>query len=221
MKKHILGIVAASTLFGCTLPVYAQSNSNDEVSESTKLSIDSSQVSEQEIDKAKEIVNIINELDQNLDMYNLSNNSQSDIEKLDKDAQEFYNLYKQAIEQNDGKVTQEETIGFLNSASSGDTNVSTTSAMKLPSLGEVKKYNLSNKEVNDIVKLAGVHGSGWALITALAGRFAKKPTLLTILIIGVPALGAATINACNSNNKGVVIQDIRIGATHSFSCYAR
>jgi hypothetical protein len=41
------------------------------------------------------------------------------------------------------------------------------------------------------------------------------------LIIAVPALGWAVLNACNRYNKGVIIKDVRIGASHSFSCSAR
>ena len=63
-----------------------------------------------------------------------------------------------------------------------------------------------------------MYASGWAVLNAIAKAFKKSPTLLNAMLIAIPALGLATLNKCNKDNRGVIITDVRIGATHSFSC---
>lgn len=56
-------------------------------------------ISQEEVDEAQKVVDIIMELDEKLNMYDLSVNTSSDIENLSEEAQYFYSLYHEKSEQ--------------------------------------------------------------------------------------------------------------------------
>ncbi|MCF3943809.1 hypothetical protein [Oceanobacillus alkalisoli] len=64
-------------------------------------------------------------------MDNLSEHKASDIEKLSPEAQQFYKLYKNEINnvEGDGEVTKEEVLSFLNTAHSSDEFSETNDSM--------------------------------------------------------------------------------------------
>jgi ABC-type Fe3+-hydroxamate transport system substrate-binding protein len=219
LQKLIISLVTAATLFACASPSVS-------LASSTKLP----QVSDEQVADMEKVIDIIGELDRsNLNMENLAENKPDDINKLSADAKGFYYIYAQASE--GSEVDTVEALSVIHTAyESMDPTTQTTkqASMSKPTyvapssiIGGVKTYKLSNQQVVDIGKLVGVHGAGWGLILAIAKKFAKTPTLATGLIIAVPALGWAVLNACNRYNKGVIIKDIRIGASHNFSCSAR
>ena len=179
-------------------------------------------VSEEEVAEATKLVNAIDELNANLNMNDLSKNSETEIRKLSKEAQDFYYLYK---DQSNGKATKEDALNLMNEALETEDTKLASSKDTIQKTGydviSEKKYYLSNQNVKDFVKQAGVNGSFWGLMTAIAKAFKKSPTYVTGLIVAIPALGAAVLNACNKYDKGVVITDLRVGATHNFSCTAR
>lgn len=211
MKKIVTSAVCATMLISATSTFAASAEDNSYTG--------SKQVTQENVSQVKEMIDIINTLDTELNMYDLSKNNQQDIEKLDKESQEFYYLYKGTTESSQ-PLTQEAMLGVLNSyvQSSQESNQSN---MGVSSIGSIKKYNFSNSEVNTIIDLVADYGTGWAFVTALAKAFGKNPTALTLLIVAVPALGATAIKRCNSKSKGIVITDTRIGATHSYTCTSR
>ncbi|WP_375106085.1 hypothetical protein AB9L15_04100 [Lysinibacillus fusiformis] len=87
-----------------------------------------------------------------------------------------------------------------------------------PPLVEVKETKMSNQEVNEILKAAGLNAGAWGFLTALAKKWGKSPTWRTLMMVALPTLGAAGLNSCNQYNKGVIITDTRIGATHMYGC---
>lgn len=228
MKKALIATTLSFTLLAGGLSPFgnsAEAKTNDVTNQTVYA--DKLQFSEKEVEVAKNILNIINELDQNrnLNMYNLSENKQSDIDKLDKDVQEFYSLYKQAYEQANGQLNTADTIEILRSYYYQNINsvqeVQPVEQVTAASVISIKEYKISNQQVTEITKLAGLYGSGWAFMNALAKKFGKSPTFLNMLLVAIPALGVAGLNTCNRYNKGVIITDYRIGATHNFSCSAQ
>lgn len=178
------------------------------------------EVTPEDVAKIGNVVKLINEIDKSgLNMDDLSKNSPEDIEKLSDEAQEFYYLYKNellALKDKNQTASKEEAAQFIHKASNQMGTEATTS-----SIGSIKKYYLTNQDVNDIVKASNWNGGFWAVITGIAQKYGKKPTWATAVIIGISILGAATLDICNRKGKGVVIQDVRIGATHQWSCYSR
>ncbi|MEK4380348.1 hypothetical protein [Bacillus sp. FSL R5-0434] len=219
MKKFIISAVTTTMLTtGVALP-YANAQKKPQL-----VSMDEStpNVNVNEIAKAKEITDIIKDLDKKLNMYDLSKNKKSDIDKLDKEEQEFYYLFKRASENANGKLTQEDTLKLLNSYYQNNVKQSENkSLVSAASVIKKRDWKLSNSQVNNIVTLVNLHGTGWGLMIALAKAFAKSPTLLTMLIVAVPALGGAALARCNKKGKGIIISDLQVGATHSFSCRSR
>ncbi|MED4631561.1 hypothetical protein P9443_01365 [Peribacillus frigoritolerans] len=185
------------------------------------------QVSKEQIGDTQELIDVVNELDQsNLNMDNLSKNKQSEIKKLSKEAQEFYYIFEQVVKENGDDA--EKAIATLatyyqsmNNVNVASTKQEASGQVSASSIGAVKNYYLSNTQVNNIIKDAGLYGGTWAVLSAIAKAFAKKPTLLTAMLVAIPVLGVAALNECNKYSKGVVITDVRIGATHSWSCAAR
>ncbi|WP_208590832.1 hypothetical protein [Gracilibacillus suaedae] len=223
MKKIFLLLVLVFTVFSFTIggPVSAQTNQDVE-GNSLKIV----NFNQGDIDKVHNVVGIINEIEKSeLDMENLSGNSKEEINKLSQAAQEFYFLYEEKVDElniNYGENVEIEVLNFINEVSNDyEMNSSETAAIQAASLGGVYKYYLSNQQVKDIAAAAGVNGTFWGLMAAIAKKFAKKPTYITALIVAVPALGASLLTACNRKGKGIVIKDIRVGATHSWSCYSQ
>ena len=219
MKKNLVSIIAFVFLFSCLAPSsisFAQEDSNKEVDFMNEFS-----ASEEEMAQLDKLLNAIEEIDQNLDMENLSENKQEDINSLSLEAQQLYELYKTELEQ-DNEVSQLDAINVLKESFDGELKTEGVAKASALSIGSVKEYKLSNSDVRTILGLIGVHGTGWAFLKELVKKFSGKgPTLLTILIIGLPAIGGAALAVCNRKGKGVIIKDIRIGASHNFSCSSR
>ncbi|MFJ7939630.1 hypothetical protein ACIQYG_14120 [Peribacillus sp. NPDC096622] len=217
LKKGIVSVVSAVTLLSCISPSASFA--------STKMDTPTVKVSKEQVADMQEVIDVVNELERsNLNMDNLSKNKQKDINRLSSDAKEFYYIYSQASKNGKLDTTQMMSVfhTYYNAMNNPTTkHASSNQGITTSSIGSVKTYNLSNQQVKDIGNLVGVHGSGWGLALAIAKHFGKNPTLATLLIMAVPALGWATLNACNRYSKGVKIKDIRIGASHSFSCSAR
>ncbi|MFC2948858.1 hypothetical protein [Virgibacillus sediminis] len=221
--KKLFSLIIATTLlvstFGSSV-AFAEGDSmvKDAPELSKSVQVD---VSEEDLAKVQVMVNAIEELDQNLDMENLSKNKKRDIKQLSNEAQELYYLYTKKANKVNGKgdVSPEEVLSFLNTASSSFSEP----GMVEPnySIRSVKRYYLTHQQVTDIVKGSAWNGGFWGMMAAIAKIWGKSPTVLTAMIVAIPTLGAATINLCNRYNTGIVIQDIRVGATHSFSCYPR
>ncbi len=219
MKKVLISTVSFAMLSGVVTPFSTtHAATKNEVND-----VEAIQVSQAEIDEAQKVVDIINSLDEKLNMNDFTKNDLETIESLNNDEREFYNQFKEATERNGGQLDEEGAINVINSVYH-ETIARDNAPVRMAaasSVGSVKDYKLSNQEVKDIADIAGVHGTGWGFVTGIAARFGKKPTILSMLILAVPALGAIAINRCNKNGKGVIITDLRIGATHSFSCRAR
>lgn len=92
---------------------------------------------------------------------------------------------------------------------------------QLPPLIRTKDFHLSQKDVSELKKMAGIYGTGWGLINAWAKKLGKSATWINMMLLAVPALGVATIDACNKRDKGVIITRTSYGATHTFTCKAK
>ncbi|QWI46928.1 hypothetical protein [Bacillus mycoides] len=212
-NKCLLVTFTTMLAFSYTAPSsisYAEENKN--------VNTANTEVSGAEIAKTKEVMDVIQELDQNLDMENLSNNNPEDILKLSKASQDFYYSYKNLSELNNGNVSANNVANLIASkVNENSINNNPNYAAQYATVRS-KDFYISNYQVNEVVKLAGLHGTGWGFAIALAKKFGKSPTWVTLMIVAVPALGAGALNYCNNKNKGVIINRLSIGATHSFTC---
>ncbi|MCM3181141.1 hypothetical protein ACUXHY_005407 [Cytobacillus horneckiae] len=214
-KKTLISTVAGVALIGSISPT---------ISFASTEKVETINVTQEQVNEVEDLFNVVMEIENSsLDMVTLSNNAKSDIEALSKDAQRLYSLYAEFSNNGEIQLTEEQSFSLLNLyLTNPNSSQSIVSQGIAPaSIGSVKEYKLSHQDVVDIGKLVGVHGTGWGFLAAIAKKFAKKPTYATMLIVAVPALGWSVLNACNRYNKGVIIKDIRIGATHNFSCSAR
>jgi hypothetical protein len=189
----------------------------------TQLEVSSVEVSKEQIYNVQKMANVVKELDKKLNMEDLSQNSEKDINKLSKEAKEFYNLYVEVSASGEGDVAQALVLlgSYYNTINTESSTQQVEGQVSTMSIGGVYNYYLSNQQVRDIIATAGVNGGFWAVLSAAMKHFAKSPTLLTAMIVALPALGAATLNACNRYAKGVVITDVRVGTFHNFSCAPR
>lgn len=179
------------------------------------------EVSQEDIDKAEKIVSIIENLEEKLDMEELQNNTKENIDSLDQDSKEFYYLYEKYSQENNNKMDAESVFKLISAYANNDYSITSDSENQMTTARvnvKVKEYKISNQRVRDVVNLVGIHGTGWAFAIALAKKFGKNPTWVTLMIVAVPALGAAGLNACNRKNKGIIITRTTIGATSMFSC---
>ncbi len=216
LNKGLLVTFTTMLAFSYTVPSsisYAEENNTINT-----VNTANTEVSNAEVTKTKELMDIIQELDQNLDMENLSNNNPEDVLKLSKTAQDFYHSYKSISDSNNGSVSADSVVNLIASKVNENSINNNPNYAAQYAVVRSKDFYISNYQVNQVVKLAGLHGTGWGFATALAKKFGKSPTWVTLMIVAVPALGAATLNYCNSKNKGVIINRLSIGATHNFSC---
>jgi hypothetical protein len=179
-------------------------------------------VSLEELENTAILVDSINELDQKLDMENLSSNSQEEINQLSVEAKELYNLIVSYEKQKSTSLTGEDVLPLFNEyvekLNKNEISRSNEYSIAPAAVINYKEYKISNADIQKLVKLAGLNGGFWATATAIAKIWAKSPTVLTLMIAAVPALGVAGLNLCNSKNKGVIITKIGSGATNSYSC---
>ncbi|EQB34797.1 hypothetical protein M948_20670 [Virgibacillus sp. CM-4] len=178
-------------------------------------------VTKKEVENTGILVDSINELDQKLDMENLSSNSQGEINKLSKEARELYNAIVSYEDQKSTPLTGDDTLTVLsshiNKLNSGINKIEEPTVKPMGVIN-YKEYKISNSKIQKLVKAAGLNGGFWATATAIAKVFGKSPTALTLMLGAVPVLGVSGLNMCNSKNKGVIITKIGSGATNSYSC---
>lgn len=212
-KKCLLVTFTTMLAFSYTAP-----SSISYAEENKSVNTTKSEVSGAEIAKTKEMMDVIQELDQNLDMENLSRNNPEDILKLSKEAQDFYHSYKNMSDINNGNVSADNVVNLIASKVNESSINDNSNNAAMYSTVRSKDFYISNYQVNEVIKLVGLHGTGWGFAIALAKKFGKSPTWVTLMIVAVPALGAAAINYCNSKNKGIIINRLSFGATHTFTC---
>lgn len=212
LKKTIVCVVSAATLLSAVSPTTSFAKSN-------KPSIKTTEEQAAEVQSLFDLIEEINK--SGLDMENLSVNEKHEIDKLSNEAQELYYIYEQTI--NEQGTDLDKAIATLATYYQKNVEDSTNTYRQLSTstIGNYKEYYLTHQQVVDITKAAGLHSGGWTFISAIAKIFGKNPTALTAMIIAIPTLGAATLNACNRYDKGVIIRDFRVGATHNFSCFPR
>src|SRR5690606_16172308 len=93
--------VSAIAIFASVVPATSFA------SEKTTPTIEVSKVSKKQVSDAKEMINVIEEIDRSkLNMDNLSKNKQTDIDRLSEEAQQFYYIFEQAVSENGNNVEQ-------------------------------------------------------------------------------------------------------------------
>lgn len=222
MKKILsLFVVVSMLTFSLSINNVAHAQSNEEMTDST--------VSSEELAKVETMVKAIEELDEKIGLGNLANlEKSSDIEQnefdsLSKETQDFFNFVKEIEEENSSLLTGENGFAIL-SAYVNNLDSKTmklqANAMKVTaySVGSVKEHKISNSKMKELNLAVGGNTGFWSLAAAVAKTFAKSPTALTLFIVAIPAVGIYALNVCNKKGKGIIIQDIRIGASHSYSC---
>lgn len=205
-----IGIIIMSLVLFVTFSTsgLAQASGND------------NQPTAKEVMNSEILIDAINELDQKLDMENLSNNSKNEINELSKDAKELYNYILNYDNQKSTSLTGEDALSIFNNYIMENDGIDKNANSGIQPTGVInyKKYKISNAKINELVKLAGLNGGFWATATAIAKVFGKNPTALTLMIAAVPMLGIAGLNLCNSKGKGIVITKAGSGAVNTYSC---
>jgi hypothetical protein len=81
-----------------------------------------------------------------------------------------------------------------------------TPGISNPSTPSKAQYiTISHEEIVELTKAAGLYGSTWGAINAVAAKFKKSPTWLNIMLAVVPSVGIAYLNYQDKNNRGVKI----------------
>jgi len=211
LKKIGLVIMSLVMAFAFVSPSLAQASSSDKTNVTAK-----------ELENTEIVIDAINELDQKLDMENLSSNSSEEINKLSKEAKELYNSIVNYENQKSTPLTGNDAITVLsthfNKLNNNEINNSKESTIQPMAVINYKEYKISNAKIKQLNKAVGLNSGFWATASAIAKIFAKSPTALTLMLAAVPMLGMAGINACNSKDKGIIITKIGSGATNSYSC---
>jgi hypothetical protein len=218
MKKILSVFIAVSMLtFSLSINNVAHAQSNEESTDST--------VSIEELAKVGTIVKAIEELDKKIGLENLDNLEklsdikQNDFDSLSKETQDFFNFVKEAEKENSSLITGENGLSVLSTyVHNLDSLDSKTMKATIASVGSVTERKISNAQMKNL-NLAVTGNSGfWTLSGAIAKTFAKSPTALTMFIVAIPIIGIFALNVCNKKEKGVIVKDVRIGASHSYSC---
>lgn len=218
MKKILSVFIAVSMLtFSLSVNNAAHAQSNEESTDST--------VSSEELAKVETMVKAIEELDKKIGLENLDNLEklsdieQNDFDSLSKETQDFYNFVKEIEEENSSLITGENGLAVLSTYINNlDSLDSKTMKATTYSVGSVKERKISNSQMKSLNLAVGGNTGFWSVSAAVAKTFAKSPTALTMFIVAIPAIGIYALNVCNKKEKGVIIKDIRIGASHSYSC---
>lgn len=214
--KKILSVFIAVSMLTLSLSInnVAHAQSNEEMTDST--------VSSEELAKVETMVKAIKELDKKIGLENLENLEklsdieQNDFDSLSKETQDFYNFVKETKEENSSLITGENGLAVL-SAYVHNLDSKTMKATTY-SVGSVKEYKISNSKMKTLNTAVDGNTGFWGLTAAVAKIWGKNPTALTLLIGAIPAIGIYALNVCNKKEKGVIVKDIRIGASHSYSC---
>ncbi|MCM3671234.1 hypothetical protein M3181_19940 [Mesobacillus maritimus] len=217
MKKLLISTLAL-TLASTSLLPYGSAKA---ASIETNNSVNPTTVIQTSVAPTSGILTIkaINELDQKLDMENLTSNSQDDINQLSTEAKRLYESILIYANQKNGPLKSEDMLVVLNNYVHSSNTTNATNTIQ-PMLGGInyKEYKISNSDIQKLNDLVGLNGGFWATATAIAKIWGKNPTVLTLMLGALPMLGVGGLNLCNSKKKGVIITKIGSGATNSYSC---
>ncbi|MCR9039500.1 hypothetical protein QRX25_16305 [Bacillus sp. L381] len=214
MKKSfvfLLSLVLLFSIFPISTLAITKTSENDTIT-----------VSGKDVKNTAVLVDAINELDEKLDMKNLSSNSPEEISQLSLAAKTLYdtivnyeNQTSASLTGNDALVIFKEYVDELNRS-----EVIKPVEHMVTTMGVInyKEYKISNSQIRQLSAAIGINSGFWGTATAIAKIFAKSPTALTLMLGAVPLLGMGTINACNSKGKGIIITKMGSGATNTYSC---
>ncbi|MGK9430844.1 hypothetical protein ACSSTO_13335 [Bacillus atrophaeus] len=177
-------------------------------------------VSGKDVKNTEVLVEAINELDEKLDMENLSSNSQKEISQLSLEAKKLYDSIVSYANQKSTSLTGDDALIIFSEYVEELTNNKPVEQM-ITTMGlgiNYKTYKISNSKIKKLSNAVGINSGFWATSSAIAKIFAKSPTALTLMLGAVPLLGMGAINACNSKGKGIIITKMGSGATNTYSC---
>jgi hypothetical protein len=218
MKKILSVFIAVSMLtFSLSINNVAHAASNEETVDST--------VSSEELAKVETMVKAIEELDKKIGLENLDNLEkladikQNDFNSLSKETQDFFNFVKETEKENSSLITAENGLTVLSTyVHNLDSKTMKPTAFSAYSVGSVKEFKISNSKMKSLNLAVDGNTGFWGLSAAVAQIWKLNPTALTLLIAAIPMIGIYALNVCNKKEKGIIIKDIRIGASHSYSC---
>ncbi|MDU0811956.1 hypothetical protein [Bacillus siamensis] len=214
MKKSfvfLLSLVLLFSIFPISTLAIKKTSENDTITAPGK-----------DVQNTAVLVDAINELDEKLDMKNLSSNSPEEISQLSLAAKTLYdtivnyeNQTSASLTGNDALIIFKEYVDELNRS-----EVIKPVEHIVTTMGVInyKEYKISNSQIKQLSAAVGINSGFWGTATAIAKIFAKSPTALTLMLGAVPLLGMGTINACNSKGKGIIITKMGSGATNTYSC---
>ncbi|MGV3271781.1 hypothetical protein JD965_16520 [Bacillus siamensis] len=214
MKKSfvfLLSLVLLFSIFPISTLAIKKTSENDTIT-----------VPGKDVQNTAVLVDAINELDEKLDMKNLSSNSPEEISQLSLAAKTLYdtivnyeNQTSASLTGNDALIIFKEYVDELNRS-----EVIKPVEHIVTTMGVInyKEYKISNSQIKQLSAAVGINSGFWGTATAIAKIFAKSPTALTLMLGAVPLLGMGTINACNSKGKGIIITKMGSGATNTYSC---
>ncbi|PIK31464.1 hypothetical protein CS954_07835 [Bacillus siamensis] len=214
MKKSfvfLLSLVLLFSIFPISTLAIKKTSENDTIT-----------VPGKDVQNTAVLVDAINELDEKLDMKNLSSNSPEEISQLSLAAKTLYdtivnyeNQTSASLTGNDALIIFKEYVDELNRS-----EVIKPIEHIVTTMGVInyKEYKISNSQIKQLSAAVGINSGFWGTATAIAKIFAKSPTALTLMLGAVPLLGMGTINACNSKGKGIIITKMGSGATNTYSC---
>ncbi|MEC3655237.1 hypothetical protein P9148_08980 [Bacillus siamensis] len=214
MKKSfvfLLSLVLLFSIFPISTLAIKKTSENDTIT-----------VPRKDVQNTAVLVDAINELDEKLDMKNLSSNSPEEISQLSLAAKTLYdtivnyeNQTSASLTGNDALIIFKEYVDELNRS-----EVIKPVEHIVTTMGVInyKEYKISNSQIKQLSAAVGINSGFWGTATAIAKIFAKSPTALTLMLGAVPLLGMGTINACNSKGKGIIITKMGSGATNTYSC---
>ncbi|MGW8459305.1 hypothetical protein ACWBUX_10240 [Bacillus atrophaeus] len=180
-------------------------------------------VSGKDVKNNEVLVEAINELDEKLDMENLSYNSQKEISQLSLEAKKLYDSIVSYANQKSTSLTGDDALiifsEYVEELTKSEVNKPVEQMITTMGLGiNYKTYKISNSKIKKLSNAVGINSGFWATSAAIAKIFAKSPTALTLMLGAVPLLGMGAINACNSKGKGIIITKMGSGATNTYSC---
>ncbi|AWM45530.1 hypothetical protein [Bacillus amyloliquefaciens] len=168
------------------------------------------------------LVDAINELDEKLDMKNLSSNSPEDISQLSLAAKTLYDTIVNYENQTSASLTGTDALiifkEYIDELNRSEVIKPVEHIVTTMGVINYKEYKISNSQIKQLSAAVGINSGFWGTATAIAKIFAKSPTALTLMLGAVPLLGMGTINACNSKGKGIIITKMGSGATNTYSC---
>lgn len=217
MKKLIITLTSLMLVLSFALP--ALSPASAETIE-TGRNLEGS-VSHEELARVEKMINSIDELDKKIGLENLENLEKlSDIDQnvfdsFSKETQDFLNFVKEI--ENNNVITSENGLAILSTYVQGLENQNGMTVMA-SSVGSVTEYKVSNAKMKELNLLVNGNTGFWTLTAAIAAIWKKSPTVLAKFIVAIPIIGVYGLNVCNKKGKGIIITDLRVGASHTFTC---